>query len=842
MSLALEMFAIAPALGSANLTASQRGLLVGKARWIRAAFEADLPTVPSIVITHAAWQALQAERSNQQGRLRANWVATLFKLVGRDGKPPALAVRTASTGTQSGLMPARCNLAAPASEAEAVDPARPLGRAITDAFASYGPDPDGAIVVIQATAPGKIIQFLSRDAQSGNMGPAPLGNGDVPISADATKLCEIVDRAAGRHMSISAAIDGGTMTFLSARPFQASAVAELEAATDRVERGTWSERQAVASVSPDRLQALLHPSLRPGHAADPVAVGLGVSPGAASGYIAFTAEDAARFKARGRHCILVVNETGPADIDGMKAATGILTARGGMTSHAGVIARITGTPCVAGVRDLSVDPADMSCRIGDRILRAGDRITIDGSDGSVYLGVLPLSRPRLGGALGELLGWSDASRTIEVRANAETIEAATTALSFGAEGIGLARSEHMFFSRDRMVALRRLILSEDEADRKAALKGLVDFQTGDYSAIFSTMAGRPVTVRLFDPPLHEFLPRTEEDIDETAKSLGLEPRALKLRLDRISEINPMLGHRGVRLAVTYPEILEMQVQALLAGVRAAMDKDNEPVALEIMVPFVSSATEVTWVRQRVMELLDASKLPEAARQKFAFGTMIELPRAALRAGDIARHVDFFSFGTNDLTQTTYGISRDDAPAFLAAYQRKGLYELDPFVTLDQKGVGELIAIAIERGRAANPGLKIGICGEHAGDPASLEFFSEARRRLRQLLALPGPRGAPRSRPIRPQLTIAATLRRQIARVYRTITLIPHDRVCRHLSNIAEASSVSCVALSSTAFDGPFRTDHILGPSRTQPCGRFRLDGAVRARAPVADWRRAGPGH
>jgi pyruvate,orthophosphate dikinase len=461
----------------------------------------------------------------------------------------------------------------------------------------------------------------------------------------------------------------------------------------------------------------------PNHAATPLATGLGVSPGAASGGIVFTAEDAARWKARGRHVILVVTETGPADIDGMKAATGILTARGGMTSHAGVIARITGKPCVAGVRNLSVDPADMSCRIGDTVLRGGDRITIDGSDGSVYRGALPLSQPHIGGALGELLGWSDATRKIEVRANAETVEAARTALSFGAEGIGLARSEHMFFSRDRMVALRRMILSEDETDRKAALTGLVDFQTGDYSAIFSTMSGRPVTVRLFDPPLHEFLPRTEEDIDETARSLGLQLRALKLRLDRISEINPMLGHRGVRLVVTYPEILEMQVQALVAGARAAMDNGADPVALEIMVPFVSTAHEVTWVRERVMELVEAAGLPAAARRRFAFGTMIELPRAALRAADIARHVDFFSFGTNDLTQTTYGISRDDAPAFLSAYQRKGLYELDPFVTLDQKGVGELISTAIQRGRAANPALKIGICGEHAGDPASLSFLA-----------------------------------------------------------------------------------------------------------------------
>ena len=722
MSLALEMFAIVPASGPANLTAPQRRFLAGKARWVRAVFEAGAPTVPSIVITRAAWNALQFERRQQENRLRAHWVATLFRLVGPDGKPPQLTVRTSTDASIAGLMPARTGLPAPASEAEAVDPRRPLGRAIDDAFESYGDAPE-AIVMVQAMASGEIVQFLSRDAISGAIGPAPVQSGDIPLSPDASRLSELLDRIAARHVCITASLDRGALTFLSARPYQASAPAELEAATDRVERGTWTEQQAVASINPDRLQALLHPSLKSGHAAQPVTSGLGVSPGAAHGGIVFTAEDAARWKARGRHVILVVNETGPADIDGMKAATGILTARGGMTSHAGVIARITGKPCVAGVRNLSVDPIAMTARIGDVVLKGGDRITIDGSDGSVYLGALPLSQPHIGGALGELLGWSDATRRIEVRANAETVEAATTALSFGAAGIGLARSEHMFFSRERMAALRRLILSEDEDDRKAALTGLVDFQTGDYSAIFSTMAGRPVTVRLFDPPLHEFLPRTDEDIDETAKSLGLELRALKLRLDRISEINPMLGHRGVRLVVTYPEILEMQVQALLAGVRAAMSSGSDPVALEIMVPFVSTAHEVTWVRERVMELVEAAALPPVMRQRFAFGTMIELPRAALRAADIARHVDFFSFGTNDLTQTTYGISRDDAPAFLAAYQRKGLYELDPFVTLDQKGVGELIQTAIQRGRAANPALKIGICGEHAGDPASLAFFA-----------------------------------------------------------------------------------------------------------------------
>ena len=357
------------------------------------------------------------------------------------------------------------------------------------------------------------------------------------------------------------------------------------------------------------------------------------------------------------------------------------------------------------------------------MLFRSDRVTIDGTDGQVYAGMLPLSQPHIGGAIGTLLGWSDRSRTIAVRTNVETVESARTALSFGAEGIGLARSEHMFFSPERMLALRRVILSEDGDDRNRAVNGLIGYQTGDYQALFSTMRGLPVTVRLFDPPLHEFLPRTEEEIDDTAASLGLAVRALRLRLDRIAEINPMLGHRGVRLAITYPELLQMQVQALMAGAREASESQDEPVVIEVMVPFVSTATEVAFVRDRVNAIAANSGLLRSNRVRFSFGTMIELPRACLRAGDIAHLVDFISFGTNDLTQTTFGISRDDAPTFLAVYQRKGIYERDPFVTIDEKGVGEMIAIAIARGRAANPTLKIGICGEHAGDPASLRYFA-----------------------------------------------------------------------------------------------------------------------
>ena len=727
MSLALEMFAVAPAGGNANLSEAQRSLLLGKAHWIRTVWEAGLPVIPTVLISRPAWEALQAERRNRQSRLRPHWVATLFRLVGRDGRPPPLTVRIATDTATPGLMPARPGLPAPASEAESVDPARPLGRAIKHAFESYGPPGPGTagqIVMVQAMAEGDLVQFLTRDPQTGEIGPIPASGSalDTRLGA-AGPLIDILDRASGQHMSCLVSAEIGGIRLVSARPVQASAGAELEAAVDRVNRGAWSRREAVARIDPSRLGQLLHPRLRSDGAARPIAQGLGVSPGAASGVIVFTPEDAARARARGRHCILVVTETGPTDIEGMKAATGILTARGGMTSHAAVVARITGKPCVAAVRSLSVDAGDMRCTIGDKVFYAGDRLTIDGSDGAVYAGALALSQPHLGGAMGRLLGWADEERQIAVRTNAETVEAARIALSFGAEGIGLARSEHMFFSPERMVALRRMILSEDEDDRAAALTGLVDYQTEDFSDLFTTMAGRPVTVRLFDPPLHEFLPRSDEDIEETAASLGLPVRALRLRLDRIAEVNPMLGHRGVRLAITYPEILEMQMAALLAGVRAASRRQNEPVTLEVMVPFVSTTSEVAWIRDRVLAQVDQSGIDPEARRRFAFGTMIELPRAALRAGDIARDVDFFSFGTNDLTQTTFGISRDDAPAFLAAYQRKGLYDDDPFVTVDQKGVGELISIAIERGKASNPALKIGICGEHAGDPASLSFFA-----------------------------------------------------------------------------------------------------------------------
>ncbi len=739
MTLAQQMIVISPASGLAPLSAEQRELLVGKARWTRTVFDAGFPTIPTICITRAAWDALQEERDKPIDRLRTAWVATLFRLVKKGEAPPMLVVRTSAIRHRVGLMSVRKDIVPPTNEADSVALRKPLGSAIQAAFASYDksepvwaePQSENArnsqIVVIQATARGELSLFMTRDKDNGQLGPAPLpGQRTLALKDPAnamTELCDLLDVASGRHMVACVASKDDQVQFVSARPTPVNAEADLAAAVDRAEKGIWSTHQAVKSFDPARLPKILHPRLEPDEKRIAIATGLGVSPGAASGKIVFMSEDAVRMHARGVNCILVMMETGPIDVEGMQAATGALTARGGMTSHAAMVASVTGRPCVAGVRSLHVDLENFTCQIGDQTFSQGDQITIDGSSGEVFIDAQPLSMPHVKGAVSRLLDWSDGTRSIAVRTNVETVAGAKTALGFGAEGIGLARSEHMFFSQERMVALRRLILSENQTDRAEALNGLVEYQTEDYADLFTTMAGKPVNVRLFDPPLHEFLPKTQDDIDLTASSLGLSAKLLEQRLERLAEVNPMLGHRGCRLAITYPEILNMQMHAIFAGARAAIKRQDEPVVIEVMVPFVSSAREIIWLRNQTMALADKAGIELERQIHLSFGTMIELPRAALRAGEIAHAVDFFSFGTNDLTQTTYGISRDDAPAFLAAYQRKGIYEKDPFVTIDQTGVGELIKLAIDRGRAANPNLVVGICGEHAGEPESIQFFA-----------------------------------------------------------------------------------------------------------------------
>ncbi len=550
-------------------------------------------------------------------------------------------------------------------------------------------------------------------------------------------------------MSFTAASTArATRSFLSARPLSGHAPPPSSrppsiASSAAPGRGS---RRSPASI-PTRLPHCCIRASAPADAAQPIATGLGVSPGAASGVIVFTAEDAARCKARGRHCILVVTETGPADIEGMKAATGILTARGGMTSHAAVVARITGKPCVAGVRNLSRRSRrnDLPHRRRD-VPRAATASPSMAPTARVYLGALPLSQPHIGGAMGKLLDWSDATRQIEVRANAETVEAATTALSFGAEGIGLARSEHMFFSRERMVALRRLILSEDEDDRAAALTGLVDFQTGDYSGdlLPPWPAGRSRCACSIRRCMNSCRAPTRTSTRPRA-SLGLATaraaaaaRAHRRDQSRCSAI------AACRLAITYPEILEMQMQALLAGVReASMAARPSRWRSRSWCRSSRPPREVIWIRERVMA---AGRRRRTSAEARATLRLRHHDRAAARLParrrDRPAHVDFFSFGTNDLTQTTYGISRDDAPAFLAAYQRKGLYELDPFVTLDEKGVGELIAIAIERGQRRQPRPQDRHLRRTRGRSGLARVLRRPRRRLCQLLALPRAGRAP----------------------------------------------------------------------------------------------------
>jgi len=731
------MFAIAPANERPHLSREQEQLVVGKATWIFAMAKSGQKVCPTICITRQAWDAVKGAKPGSP--LHTSWIAALFKLVPKGEAPPKLVVRTAAQKHMPGLARVRGKVDAPKRESEAADPAKPLARAIDRAFESYlhgtpvwtmdtGHDMSmEQIVMVQAATDEVPFSILTRDLNTGSLGPTKLSSQqNLPEFSNpvaARQLCRKMDALSGAHMVCLVAEIDGEFSFLSARPIQANISANLAAAIDRVDNGDWTPRKAVSEIDPVQLPQILHPRLTGEKRVAALANGLGASPGAASGAIVLSSEDASRYRARGKDCILVSVETGPSDIEGMQAAAGILTARGGITSHAAVIARITGKPCVASVRTLLIDSDNSKVRLGEREFLAGAEITIDGSTGEVYAGGLPLKQPEIDGALGTLLDWADGSRTIQVRTNVETEESARTALSFGAEGIGLARSEHMFFSTERMVALRRMIFSQNDNDRKQALDGLVEYQADDYARLFSTMEGLPITVRLFDPPLHEFLPRSEEELQDTAASLGLDTERLRNRLERMTEVNPMLGHRGCRLAISHPEILDMQIRALVAGARAAIEANDIPVNLEIMVPFVSSAREVNWVRTKILQLLERLNVSQTENFKFSIGTMIELPRAALRASEIARHVDFFSFGTNDLTQTTFGISRDDAPAFLASYQRRGLYDADPFVTIDRNGVGELIALAIKRGRAANPDLKIGICGEHAGDPESLKFFA-----------------------------------------------------------------------------------------------------------------------
>ncbi len=520
-------------------------------------------------------------------------------------------------------------------------------------------------------------------------------------------------------------VENNRLWMLQTRSGKRTAAAALKIAVDMAAEGVITQDEAVERVDPMALDQLLHPTLDPAAERDLVVNGLPASPGAASGEVVFTADAAEAAAREGRKVVLVRLETSPEDIHGMHAAEGILTARGGMTSHAAVVARGMGTPCVCGAGELSIDEAGGVFHARGRSFRAGDVITLDGASGEVYAGPVAMVQPELTGDFAKLMGWADAVRRLKVRTNAETPNDVAAAKEFGAEGIGLCRTEHMFFDADRIAAVREMILADDEAGRRAALAKILPMQRQDFEEILTIMEDRPCTIRLLDPPLHEFLPHSETDVRAVAAATGVSAEALMARARALSESNPMLGHRGCRLGVTYPEIYEMQARAIFeAQVNVQRATGVEPV-VEIMIPLVALADELAVLRRAVEGVAEAVAQEMGAQPRFLIGTMIELPRAAVRADEIAEHADFFSFGTNDLTQTSFGLSRDDAGKFLNYYLNQGIIEKDPFVSLDQSGVGDLIRMGVARGRAIRAELKLGICGEHGGDPESIGFCEDA---------------------------------------------------------------------------------------------------------------------
>lgn len=516
-------------------------------------------------------------------------------------------------------------------------------------------------------------------------------------------------------------VQSSKLYMLQTRSGKRTAAAAIRIAVEMVDEGLISKSDAILRVEAGQLDQLLHPRLDPDAPRKVLSKGLPASPGAASGRIVLSADLAEDMAQKGEDVILVRIETSPEDIHGMHAARGILTARGGMTSHAAVVARGMGRPCVAGAGGISVDYEKAQIRIGERTLEAGDRITIDGATGEIIDGEVPTIEPEMSAEFAKLMAWADSIRRLKVRTNAETPVDAQTARDFGAEGIGLCRTEHMFFDPERIVAVRRMILADDITGRRAALDELLPFQRQDFVELFTIMAGLPVTIRLLDPPLHEFLPKSEEEIAEVARAAGRDPQAMTDRAMQLHESNPMLGHRGCRLGITYPEIYEMQARAIFEAAVIVAKESDETVLPEVMIPLAVTRKEIEILKERIDQVAEAVFGETGARVEYQVGTMIELPRAALRAGDIAKSAEFFSFGTNDLTQTTFGISRDDASSFLTDYEHQGIIDIDPFVSIDVDGVGELISIAAERGRATRPDIKLGICGEHGGDPASVKF-------------------------------------------------------------------------------------------------------------------------
>ena len=578
-----------------------------------------------------------------------------------------------------------------------------------------------------------LVNAQGEDVVAGIRTPQPLSkaaakSGEVSMEdalpdayADLCRVRETLERHYHDMQDIEFTVQQNKLYMLQTRTGKRTAAASLRIAVEMAQGGLITKEEAVMRVNAQALDQLLHPTLDPKAPRTLLSKGLPASPGAASGAVVFSADDAEMRSAKGEAVILVRIETSPEDIHGMHAARGILTTRGGMTSHAAVVARGMGRPCVAGAGGVSVDYGARTLSAGGKVIRGGETITIDGATGEIFVGSVATVEPTMSGDFSTLMEWADASRRLKIRTNAETPLDAETARKFGAEGIGLCRTEHMFFAPERIGSVRQMIMASDEAGRRAALEKLLPFQRQDFLELFRIMAGLPVTIRLLDPPLHEFLPHGEQEIADVAEALGQDVEQMRRRAAELAEANPMLGHRGCRLGISYPEIYEMQARAIFEAALAIAEETGQPVVPEIMIPLVGTRRELEITRAQVERV--AKEVLEKAGKKidYLIGTMIELPRAALTADKIAEVADFFSFGTNDLTQTTFGLSRDDAGKFLPHYVEAGILPKDPFVSLDIEGVGELVRIAAEKGRATKPDLKLGICGEHGGDPASITF-------------------------------------------------------------------------------------------------------------------------
>ncbi|HYA81525.1 MAG TPA: pyruvate, phosphate dikinase [Methylocystis sp.] len=577
-----------------------------------------------------------------------------------------------------------------------------------------------------------LAQAQGEDVVAGVRTPQPIVGGATSLKASAPQAfakLEFCARKLEAHyrdmQEMEFTIERGRLWMLQTREGKRTAVAGLKIAVDLANEAVIGRDEALLRIDPSSLDQLLHPTIDPAAKRNIVATGLPASPGAAFGEIVFDPKEAAELAAQGRKVILTRIETSPEDIHGMHAAQGVLTARGGMTSHAAVIARGMGKPCVTAAAGLRIDYAGQSFSVAGKRFCKGETITIDGSSGQVLAGSVKMQRPELSGEFAVLMGWADSARRLRVRANAETPADARLARKFGAEGIGLARTEHMFFEGARIAAMREMIMADDAAGRSAALEKLLPMQREDFTELFEIMAGLPVAIRLFDPPLHEFLPHNEAELMGVAKAFNADPEKLRKRAQDLAEVNPMLGFRGVRLEILFPEIIAMQARAIFEAAIAAGVETGAPVHVEIFAPLVFSRLELDLVKKKIVEVANAVEDETGIKPRYRLGAMIELPRAALRAGDIAATAQFLSFGTNDLTQTALGISRDDAGSFLGPYVTKGLLPADPFVSIDQEGVGELVKLGCARACAARADIELGVCGEHGGDPASIEFFDAA---------------------------------------------------------------------------------------------------------------------